>query len=847
VNPLQKLTPTVSHNFKKKKMDEFEFGKKTKKIDLSNKNLKSIPREIFEMKELETLILTQNQIRTIPPTISILQNLKILDISFNQIKNLPENLFQLKNLESLNLSNNNIQNISYRITELKKLETLNLKENNLIIPPPEITHKENCKSSIFLYFEKFKEEEIKRSSLTWELYENLNKIKLKVEDVDYIEFNRKIKDIDISEDILMNDIQIKNVKTSQRKLEELLKAYESIQKSFKFEFDDDILVKIKDSQDLTKTYKLFESKLIFVGEERAGKTSLIKTLTKNDFTLNVNEVSTQGIDITHWSIPKEKLGIENDFRLNIWDFGGQEIYHATHQFFLTKRSIYILVTEARKDVRHDDFYYWLNLIKHLAGQSPVLIVTNKIDQPNTGMAIDNFKKIFPNIIDEYRVSCLSEHEETISVLKRAIFNIVKSKKLLPHVGTPLPKVYIDIRNEINKFKEAGELYISSNQYFEICKKYNVNYADSSELCSFFHDLGVFLHFEDDEDLQDTIFLNFEFITKAVYNVLDNFDIIGRHGYFTKKDLTNIWTEPELKDKQNELLALMKNKKFDLCFELKDGRYLAPQLLPHQQPQFNWTHTAQKTINFEIAYTFLPKGIISRLIVRLNEHVYNNLYWRYGVVLDYKNTKAFIEEIYFQRKIVIRVVGKQSKKLLDIVLNHIREINSEFTNLDWEEMVPCNCTQCSNRSNDTYFFKHSELKRFLIELNRKTKECGYSGEQVDINRLILGTFLKNGNYSNKINPEQTPQKQEKKTEKSLPWIIILFVLIGISSAGIIHFFNSKQVILWLFVVVALLSLTGLYYFFDKEKISEKGFLKGFLAINKKIKLPRKPGKTMANNV
>ncbi|WP_347242416.1 hypothetical protein [Nostoc sp. FACHB-888] len=28
-----------------------------------------------------------------------------------------------------------------------------------------------------------------------------------------------------------------------------------------------------------------------------------------------------------------------EFRVNIWDFGGQEIYHATHQFFLTRRSL----------------------------------------------------------------------------------------------------------------------------------------------------------------------------------------------------------------------------------------------------------------------------------------------------------------------------------------------------------------------------------------------------------------------------------------------------------------------------------------------------------------------------
>ncbi|MEZ4645209.1 MAG: hypothetical protein R3E31_21165 [Chloroflexota bacterium] len=27
----------------------------------------------------------------------------------------------------------------------------------------------------------------------------------------------------------------------------------------------------------------------------------------------------------------------------MWDFGGQSVYHATHQFFLTKSSVYVLV------------------------------------------------------------------------------------------------------------------------------------------------------------------------------------------------------------------------------------------------------------------------------------------------------------------------------------------------------------------------------------------------------------------------------------------------------------------------------------------------------------------------
>lgn len=83
---------------------------------------------------------------------------------------------------------------------------------------------------------------------------------------------------------------------------------------------------------------LYESKLLLVGEGRVGKTSLSKSLRIPNYQLE-DEQSTEGIDIQTWTIPKAETGLEEDFRLNVWDFGGQEIYHATHQFFLTRRSL----------------------------------------------------------------------------------------------------------------------------------------------------------------------------------------------------------------------------------------------------------------------------------------------------------------------------------------------------------------------------------------------------------------------------------------------------------------------------------------------------------------------------
>ena len=46
-----------------------------------------------------------------------------------------------------------------------------------------------------------------------------------------------------------------------------------------------------------------------------------------------------------------------------WDFGGQDIYHATHQFFLTDRSLFLLLWNARQGWEQAKLHYWLDIIK----------------------------------------------------------------------------------------------------------------------------------------------------------------------------------------------------------------------------------------------------------------------------------------------------------------------------------------------------------------------------------------------------------------------------------------------------------------------------------------------------
>lgn len=70
--------------------------------------------------------------------------------------------------------------------------------------------------------------------------------------------------------------------------------------------------------------------MLIVGEGRAGKTSLLRRLYQPDQPLPDEDETTKGIDIHRHDFP---LANGRTFRLNVWDFGGQQIYHATHQFF----------------------------------------------------------------------------------------------------------------------------------------------------------------------------------------------------------------------------------------------------------------------------------------------------------------------------------------------------------------------------------------------------------------------------------------------------------------------------------------------------------------------------------
>ena len=100
------------------------------KLDLSNQNLKEIPKEIFALKNLKKLILRNNQIKIIPSDIERLKRLETLDLSGNNISNFYAKICSLTNLKILNLNNNKI----------KKVRELDISNNSISVIDNNIHH-----------------------------------------------------------------------------------------------------------------------------------------------------------------------------------------------------------------------------------------------------------------------------------------------------------------------------------------------------------------------------------------------------------------------------------------------------------------------------------------------------------------------------------------------------------------------------------------------------------------------------------------------------------------------------------------------------------------------------------
>ncbi|MGE5340122.1 MAG: COR domain-containing protein [Candidatus Omnitrophota bacterium] len=475
-----------------------------------------------------------------------------------------------------------------------------------------------------------------------------------------------------------------------------------------------------------------ESKLLLVGSGDVGKTTVMKKLKNKCFKVKPGkEDTTRGIDIQPWNLSCSfQDGETRDVNIHFWDFGGQDILHATHQFFLTKRSLYLFIWDPRKEEETRSFDYWLNAVKLFGAESPLIMVMNKSDIRIKHIDEASFKDKFPNINRFLKISCVSGQniEELIETIRTALGR-------MPHLLDKLPKRWKDIRDEL---KARTENYISLEEYFHICSSHEMGKNKALFLSDYLHDLGIILHFRMDPVLTDTVILKPEWATGAVYALIDSLQIQQNNGRFNRLHLSRYWNSdiypPE---KHSQLLRLM--EKFELCFNIMGtDDYIIPELLPTQRPAID-IDAYRSTYNLHLHYTydFMPAGIITRFICRLHYLIRENHYWNNGVELSFSDSSALVVSDAVQKRIRVSVSGSNKNQLMGIIRSHLDHIH-ETLNMEKEkhvfEEVPCICDECIHSENP-YFYKYHALQKFISK--GKDARCEKSAEDISVSRLLNG--------------------------------------------------------------------------------------------------------------
>jgi Leucine-rich repeat (LRR) protein len=724
----------------------FKKLKNLTEIDLSSNEISDISA-LKELKNLTKIYLQSNKISNIS-ALKELKNLTEIDLSSNEISDISA-LKELKNLAKIYLHDNQISNIS-ALKELKNLTKIYLQSNKI----SDISALKELKNLTQIYLQSNKISDI---SALKEL-KNLTEIDLhnnQISDISALKELKNLTEIDIQNNqILKIDewlTEFNDFDFSVEKLE-IWKTWDRKIYLYGNPIENPPLEEVKKGAKYLKNYfkqineqstiQLFEAKILIVGEERSGKTTLAQKLFDPEILVskkNENTGSTLGVVVSPGRTFNYQEDKEKKISANIWDFGGQDIQYYIHQYFLTPDSLYIYIDEARRiNLKRAD--YWFQIIALQSGKCPVILLHNRIDYK------DNIVFPLQKYADEFTGLQISECDVDFTQNNRKwnnLLDLIEEKlSALPVVAKTVPAYWKPVRDEIEKRKT--ENYLSLPEFYKICESNKLTEEeDQQTLLIYLNSIGVALHFKD--ELDDTVFINPNWITQGLYKILSD-DTIRKqnNGCFTKS-----WFYEKLKDyksfEKNYLLKLMLKNNFDVCYKLAntEDTYIVPKLLPETAKIYSWENDGN--IKFRYQYAFIPEGILSRFIVRMYRFIENNTVWLTGVVLSNGLCRALVQEVESvkdgRKNIVIEIWGtnKESRKsFLSLIRHEIDFIHqSSFKMLNVDEMVICNCHECTISDEPEFY----TLKTLENKIRKKpTIECHKSSIDVNIIDLVNDVYL-----------------------------------------------------------------------------------------------------------
>lgn len=563
---------------------------------------------------------------------------RVLDLEGLGLKVVPEGVRNLRELENLNLGRNNIRKLPEWIGELNALKGINLESNLLRQLPQQIGG-------------------LRELRIIWLLENRLEALP------------ESLQGLPLKEMPLDGNPALGLPKSIlERPPQEVLRYY--------FE------------SRAEAGQPLLELKLLVVGRGKAGKTTLVKQLAEEQ--PNESESETHSIAIRELTLECP----QGEVRTRAWDFGGQEILHSTHQFFLTERSLYLLVLEPRTGLAQRDAEYWLKLIETQGGGSPVIVILNWSHGRRWRVDEVKLRRKFPFIVDFIPTDAMLG--EGVEELRQGILKTVQER--MPDVWLPFPKHWREIKNAVASMRDN---FLTYRRYTNLCARFGEKRPPAqADLAGILHALGLALYFGKDPRLHDTRVLNPSWVTGGVYAVIRAPSVAQNDGQLAVADMPGVLREAQEQKviratdyppkTHGFILELM--RAFQLCYASeeekgKPTRYLVPELLSEFEPAMSepWD---KAPVRLRYRYEVLPPGLLPRFIVRTHALSDGAPHWRHGVVLRHADARALILEESDRSELRVFVLGGSDeirRVLVAMVRRELELLHAELKMQPVEEL------------------------------------------------------------------------------------------------------------------------------------------------------------------
>ncbi len=603
------------------------------------------------LTQLQYLSLEHNQLTRIE-NIGQLTLLKTLKIAYNKIEKI-ENLEGLVNLTELDLHHNRIKQLD-NLDQNVKLEFLGLSSND-IDELENISHLQNL-VSLYVAHNQLKNinalqglDNLRRIVLT---NNRIHSLKPVLEHIKrglnvLLEYSFRDKE----EGIYLRH----NLALSEPSLEVVEKGREAILRYF-------------EDADAHGTRKLQFIKLILVGNSRVGKTNLSEFLRKGVITLK--SVSTHILEIHNWNTSFLKFEDATEMQVNIFDFGGQDYYHDSHQLYYTHDTAYVLLwdqltnaysvetepisgTNEVFEYENHPLEYWLESIKynltgkqkaHFKGDdvnhsqeanlvNPVLILQNKIDLGEGRLNQKTLTETYQNIWGFFSVS-LAKKKRT-AIINEVLSDYLNSLNLS---GRQLIRFEMEIvMHHIQH--EAAFSVLTLADFYKDCKEMinddsiRFNEDNASIIAQILNNLGILLY-DKNSGGTDLVYTNISKLNELIREIMNIAKTGNDKGIFTRKQVAKV---PH-SDKVLQLLT-----KNNSIIRINDGAYLAPQFLPSRPDSAiefflnAFTYTQMRFVYKAYFQKSLLLNLFARYLtdtkVDTSDGVKRFPFWRNGIIVS----------------------------------------------------------------------------------------------------------------------------------------------------------------------------------------------------------------------